>query len=460
MYHTTRRSVLRGSLALAAARTLVGPHFARAAATSASVWFTQGFVQDEDTSLRKAVADYEKQSGNKIELSITPFAPERQKIIAAITSGVVPDVMVSNPTEILHIYAWQDRWVDVSDVVDTQRAKFSDTALLSAQAYNSVTKKRGTYGVPVRAAVVPCHIWKSLVEKAGMKLEDVPKTWDAYFDFFKKVQDALRKQGERKVYGLGFQVTASGVDPYNLFMAFLVAYGGKDIVTRDGQLHLDDPRVKQAAIKAVAYLGGAYRDGYVPPSAINWNDADDNNAFHAKLMVMDVDGTLSTEVAIKEKHPEWYFNEIVTHGSPGYPNDNQGKPVPSIVGITNLLVPKGAKNVTVAKEFMKYFIQPKVIGEFVELGLGRWLPVMPALAKSAFWQNPKDPHLKGYVQQGLLGPTQPDYYVYNLAMAEVRNQQVWSTAMIDVAKEGAKPEAAIDKAFKRTEEIFAKYRVA
>ena len=113
-----------------------------------------------------------------------------------------------------------------------------------------------------------------------------------------------------------------------------------------------------------------------------------------------------------------------------------------------------------AKEFLKYFIQPKVIGEFVELGLGRWLPVMPALAKSPFWQNPKDPHLQGYVQQGLLGPTVPDYYVFNLAMAEVRTQHVWSMAMIDVAKEGVKPEAAIDKAFKRIEEIFAKYKIA
>jgi multiple sugar transport system substrate-binding protein len=293
-----------------------------------------------------------------------------------------------------------------------------------------------------------------------MKIEDVPKTWDAYFDFFKKVQDNLRKQGERKVYGIGFQVTANGVDPYNLFMAFLVAYGGQDVVTKDGKLHLDDPKVKEAAIKASAYLGGAYRDGYVPPSAINWNDADDNNAFHAKLMVMDVDGTLSTEVAIKAKHPEWYFNEIVTHGVPGYPNDNAGKPVPAIVGYTHGLIPKGAKNVTVAKEFLKYFIQPKVVGEFVELGLGRWLPVMPSLAKSPFWQNPKDPHLKGYVQMGLLGQTRPDYYVYNLAMAEVRTQHVWSMAMIDVAKDGAKPEAAVDKAFKRIDEIFKKYPMA
>jgi len=114
----------------------------------------------------------------------------------------------------------------------------------------------------------------------------------------------------------------------------------------------------------------------------------------------------------------------------------------------------------VAKEFLKYFIQPKVIGEFIELGLGRWLPVMPSLAKSPFWQDPKDPHLRGYVQQGLLGPTRPDYYVFNPAMSEVYSQHVWSMAMIDVAKEGAKPEAAVDKAFKRVEEIFAKYKLA
>src|SRR5262245_14700907 len=459
MAHLTRRSMLRGSVAPGANGLLAPPRFARAAAPTATVGSAQDAGQDQGVGLRKAVSDYEKASGNKIELSIIPFAPERQKIISAITSGVVPDMVDSNPGEILALYAWQDKWVDVSDVVETQKAQFSETALQSAQAYNNVTKKRGVYGVPLRAGVAPIHIWRPLVEKAGLKIEDIPKTWDAYFDFFKKVQDNLRKQGERKVYGQGFQVTANGVDPSTLFNAFLIGYGGKDIVTPDGKLHLDDPKVKQAAIKAAAYLGGAYRDGYVPPSAINWNDADDNNAFHAKLMVMDLDGTLSTEVAVKDKHPEWYFKEMVTQGI-GYPNDNAGKPVPSIVGFTTGLIPKGAKNVTVAKEFLKYFIQPKILGEFVELGLGRWLPVMPALAKTPFWQDPKDPHLRGYVQQGLLGPTMPNYYVFNPAMAEVYSQHVWSMAMIDVAKDGVKPDAAIEKAFKRIGQIFAKYPIA
>src|SRR5258708_33056048 len=129
MAYLTRRSVLRGSVALGAPRVFGAPHIAKAAATTATVWFAQGFVQDEDVALRKAVADYEKASGNKIELSIIPFAPERQKIISAITSGVVPDMIDSNPAEILQIYGWQDRWVDVSDVVETQKAQFSETAL-------------------------------------------------------------------------------------------------------------------------------------------------------------------------------------------------------------------------------------------------------------------------------------------------------------------------------------------
>jgi multiple sugar transport system substrate-binding protein len=452
-----RRSLLQGSLGFAAAGALAQPYIANAQAKTVTLWFAQGFVEDEDVALRKAVADYEKASGNKAELSIIPFAPMRQKIVSAITSGVVPDVTINNPAEILQLYAWQDKWIDTEDVVETQKAKFSQTALSAAQAYNDVTKKRAYYGVPIRGACVPCHTWKSLVEKAGMTMADRPRTWNAYFDFYKKVQDNLRKNGERKIYGLGFQVTANGVDPAALFNAFMHGYGGQGIVTPEGKLNLDE-RIREAAIKACEYLGGAYRDGYVPPSAINWNDADDNNAFHAKLMVMDVDGTLSTEVAVKEKHPEWYFDEMVSDGLL-YPTTNDGKPITCITAMLNAVIPKGAKNVPVAKEFLKFLIQPKVLQETVETGLGRNLPPMPELAKTPFWENPKDPHLKGYAHQGLLGPTQPDYYVYNPAMAEVYLQHVYSKAMIAVAKKGSKATDAIDVAFNEIKEIFTKYPI-
>jgi len=72
-------------------------------------------------SIKKIVADYEKASGNTIELSIMPFAPQRQKIVSAVTSGVVPDFFANNPAEIIALYAWDDKLVDVTDIVETRR---------------------------------------------------------------------------------------------------------------------------------------------------------------------------------------------------------------------------------------------------------------------------------------------------------------------------------------------------
>src|SRR5438552_3820218 len=223
----SRRSVLRNSLAVAAAGTLARPYVANAAATMAEVWWAQGFVQEEDVAFKKAVADYQKASGNTIELSIVPFAPLRQKTVSAVPSGG---------------------------------------------------------------------------------------------------------------------------DPNAVFNQFLIAYGGEGIVSKDGKLHLDDPKVREATIKALTYPATAYKDGFVPPGAINWNDADDNNAFHAKQIVMDLDGTISTEVAVLSQGKKNDYDDILTMG---LPLSNDGKPVPSKVTNPSGLIPKGAKTVAVAKDFLK-----------------------------------------------------------------------------------------------------------
>jgi len=456
MGNLSRRSVLRNSLAVAAAGTVARPFIANAAATSAEVWWAQGFVPEEDEALKKIVADYEKASGNTIDLSIIPFAPQRQKIVSAVTSGVVPDLFQNNPDEIMALYAWDDKLVDVTDVVDTQKEEFADTALLSAFCYNNVAKKRSYYGVPFAFGALPNHIWRPLVEKAGFKMEDIPKTWDAYYDFFKEVQKKLRTQGVRNVYGLGLQVTTNGNDPNNTFNYFLIAYGGQNIVTKDGKLHLDDPQVKEAVIKALTYPTTAYKEGFVPPGAINWNDADDNNAFHAKTIVMDLDGTISTEVAVLSQGKKEDYDDIATMG---LPLSNDGKPVPSIAGPACGLIPKGAKNVEVAKDFLKYLIQPKVDNELLKVGLGRNLPPMPSIVKKDAWWF-ADPHRASYANQALLGPTAPNFWALNPAYAQVQNEHVWGAAWADIMQGGLTPQAAAEKAFKRVEEIFAKYPIA
>jgi multiple sugar transport system substrate-binding protein len=452
-----RRLLIRGSLGLTATGVLARPHIANAAATTATVWQVQGFIPEEDEAFRKTVADYERASGNKIDLSVMPFMALNQKAISALTSGAVPDLIFHDaPATILPQNAWEDRLLDVSDVVEEQKSKLSETALLNSSFYNSVTKKRAFYMVPIKQAVAPFHIWGDLVTKAGFKLSDAPKTWDAFWDFFKPVQKELRAKGMRKIYAMGLQITTVGPNDGNgLFFHFLIANGGENMVTRDGKLHTDDAQVREAAIRSVEYMTNCYKDGYVPPEALTWNDADDNNAYHEKLFVMDLDGTLSTELAMIKNKKAYYEEAVVMD----LPNRNDGTPMSAPQGAGGGFIPKGAKNVAVAKDFMKYFMQPQVMNENLKGGLGRWVPVIPQIVKDdPWWLDTKDdPHRSPYVHEAVLGPTFPAYNGFNPAWGKINAEQLWGSAHADVIKNGMTPAAAVDKAFNRTEAIFAQF---
>jgi len=454
MANLTRRSVLRSSLAFGAAGTLARPYIANAAATTAEIWWVQGFAKEEDSAFIKMVTEYQKASGNKIDYSLIPFAPMRQKVVSAIQSGVVPDIMNTPDLEFGALNSWNDKLLDVSDIVETQKKDFIPIAIDSCFLYNGVTKRRSYSVVPLRITGWPFHIWGPMVEKAGYKISDLPNTWDAFLDFFKPVQDKLRAEGMRNIYAYGYQLTANGVDPIATYNAFLIAYGGKDIVTADGRLHTDDPQVRAAAAKAIERLTTPFKEGYVPPGVVNWNDADDNNAFHAKLMVMDFDGTISTEVAIYDKKED--YDAIVTRG---LPHGNDGKPLTAQIITDGAVIPKGAKNVAAAEEFLKYAVQPKVLNEWLKGGLGRFMLPIPEIVQSdPFWLK-EDPHRKAYAELTLLGPLMPIYEVYNPAIAELNAEHAFSVAMFDVMNNGLAPEQAVDKAFKRAEAIFAKYPI-
>ena len=459
MRKLSRRGVIADSLGIVAAGTIARPFIANAATTTASVWWTQGFVPEEDAAFRAMVAEYEKQSGNTIDASIIPFAPLMQKIVSSLTSGDVPDVMEHNTADatVIPQNAWKDTLVDLSDIVQPLKSQFHPAVVLGSRFYNSVTKKRGAYQAPYKTQVLPFHVWGSLIEKAGLKLADAPKTWDAFWDYFKPAQEKLRGQGMRGVYSLGLQPTTNGpADGNQLFTYFLAAYHGMGIVTPDGRPHLDDPAVKEAVIKGITFITTAYKQGYVPPGALDWSDADDNNAFHAKQIVMDLDGTISTELAMI--HDSEKYNDAVTLG---LPNDNDGKPIASPVGVSGAFIPKGAKNVAVAKEFVEYVVQPKVAGAYLKAGLGRWLPAIPDIVKNdPWWTDPKDPHRLSYVTQGVLGNTMPYHYAYNPGWAEANAAQIWGSAHANVIRENMTPQAAAEGALKRIGDILAKYPIA
>jgi multiple sugar transport system substrate-binding protein len=456
MEKLTRRSLLRASAGLAAAGTISRPYIANAAATTATVWWVQGFAQEEDIAFKAMVEDYQKASGNTIDYSIVPFAAMRQKEVAALTSGLVPDIIDLGDYFFGVLSAWNDQLVDLTDVIETQKSLFMPTALQTGFAYNNVTKKRGYYMIPNRMAVTPFHVWKSLLDKAGYKPSDIPKTWDAFLDFFPQVADKLRAQGQRNVYAYSVMISAAGFDHVGHFDHFMIAYGGKDLFTPDGKVHTDDPKIREAAVKVVTKLSTAFKSGFMPSALQNWNDNDDNNAFHSKLLVMDLDGTISTEVALWKQKDE--YNDILTLG---LPLDNDGKPVTSVFATQALVVPKGGPNLTVAKDFLKYSLEPKALAALLKAGLGRRLPPMTSIVENdkAYWLDPNNEPLAAYTRQGIYGPTIAPYEVFNPARAQVSTEHVFALAILDVINKGVTPEAAVDAAFKRCETIFAQYPI-
>ena len=425
-----RRSVIRGSLGLAAAGALARPYIANAAAKTATVWWAQGFVPEEDASFKQMVADYEKASGNKIDYSILPFVALGQKMVSALQTGDTPDVISYDGIQTtLVLNAWNGKLVDVSDVVATQEAHFTSTALLSTKLYNKTENRRAFYAVPYKCASEPFHVWSDLVEKAGYKMSDIPNTWDKRWDFFKPMQAKLRAQGMRSVYAFGLQMTTNGPsDGNNVFHGFLIANGGKGLVTPDGKIHLDDPQVKEAVIKTISYITSAYKQNYTPPGAISWNDADDNNGFHSKLFVMDFDGTLSTELAMIHRPKD--YNACVTLG---LPLGNDGKPIAGHGRRDRRLDPQGREEHRGRQGLHAIVIRPEVNNEYLKAGLGRWVPVFPELTQTdPFWLHHKDPHRAPYIEETLTRSVDtPTTSPITPAYAEVEAQQVWGQSYAD-----------------------------
>lgn len=428
---------------------------AAARAETLTVWWNKGFYEAEDNALHTMIDKWEKETGNKINLSFYSTADIATKVISGLASDSPPDIAYADTSDfaVAPQQAWNGNLADVSDVIEPVKDEYTKTALLSARLYNNADKKRSYYAIPLKQQALHNFYWRPLVEKAGFTSADVPMKWDEFWQFWRTVQDKLRQKGER-VYSMGLPMSTVDTDNYYTFNQYLLAYGG-EIVKEDGSLNLSD-QTRKAAIDCITFLTNAFKDGYVPPSAVNWGDADNNVAFFSKQIVMTSNATISIPVA-KFDDKQLYEHDIVTIGQPTAPDGSQ---MTSLVAVKVAMIPKHAQHVELAKSFMKFLVKPENLNEYLKGARGRWLPVMPKIVQDdPYWTDPSDPHRKVAVKQEVEGPTKPWPMAFNPAYAQVNAEEIWGKAEGDVIINGKTPEQAVDNAFARIKEIFAQYQV-
>jgi len=452
----SRRTALTG-IGMVGASALARPNLARAASGEVSVWWSQGFYPQENKAIIAAMEDWEKRSGVKVNLSFMTDPDLITKLIAGMQTGDVPDLVhcVTADRFLVPRAAWDDQLEDVTDVLDTQKAEFIPTALQASRYYNAKLKQYSNYTVGIKCSAMMNSVWRPLVEEAGFSVPNIPRTQDAYYDFFQGVQDKLRAKGKR-IFGLGYSMAAKEADAGNLFAAFLLAYGGQDVVLPDGKLNIDDSKVRKAVSTALERLTTPYQKGYVPPGAINWGDVDNNNAFYAKQVVMTPNATISIAVAQSDKTDQ-YYKEIITHGRP---LGNDGKPILGVLAVAPCFIPKGAKNLDAGKALLRDFIRPESLNTYLKETRARYLPVMMRIVKEdPYWTDPNDPHRPIAVETGLVLPTIPNWMNRNPAYSQVLSEQLWSQAEASITQKSMPVEKAVDEIAARMKVIFERYQI-
>jgi multiple sugar transport system substrate-binding protein len=230
---------------------------------------------------------------------------------------------------------------------------FDPNALNQAMLLNAQTGQKALYGLPMGRSSNHVHIWKSLLERAGFTLADIPREWNAFWSFWcDDVQPAVRRAlGRDDIWGVGLPMSGVFDTQFEFFQ--FVAASKADYVTRDGQLLIDDPKIRQKLVGVMDSYTAIYRKGCTPPASVAWGDIDNNKAFLAQTVVTVANETLSIPNALKRDRPDDYYRNSATIEWPLGPD---GEPFP-ITGVVHLAVVfRGGANVATAKQFVRFLV--------------------------------------------------------------------------------------------------------
>jgi multiple sugar transport system substrate-binding protein len=420
------------------------------------VWWEEGYYAQEDEAIREIIAAFEQSSGKQVELTFYEDAELLHKLGAALEAGRPPGFAFGvELSEYLAPWAFEDRLVDLSDGVGHFSDLFDSEVLGWVMVLNGRTEQKALYGLPIGRSTMHIHVWKSLLERAGLTLADIPKEWEAFWSFWcDRVQPAVRKAtGRGDIWGIGQPMSAQGVDANEAFLQFLAVYDA-DYVTRDGRLVIDDPEVRRNLVEAMDSYTRVYRKGCTPPDAVSWDSAGNNKAFLAQSVVMTLNQTLSIPNALKATRPEDYYENIETIEWPLGPS---GEPFPIFGMVAPAMAFKGGGQAAAAEEFVSFLVSQGWLAHYLNFSGERWLPPMPKLLDQPFWLDPSDPHRMASVIQVSSRPLALHYAAVSGDWRHDRAHQerVWAKAIHRVATEGISPEQAVDEAIVRIKQILS-----
>ena len=220
---------------------------------------------DEGNAIEKSqIEQWGKNLGIKVEVVSVNQNDTSKRVAAALQSGSMPDALTVG-YDLSKVMAANKQ---LAAVDDAYKAIGEDHGGWFKPIEKATTDKSwggSVYGVPLGFFGNILFQRSDLLKKAGVT--DAPHTWAEFSEQAAEITDAPH------VYGAGLAL--SNVLDGNLMTAIMQSFGGRVADDAGTTCTLDSPEVASF----LGWVTNLYKKGVIPPDAVTWDGAGDNNAY-------------------------------------------------------------------------------------------------------------------------------------------------------------------------------------
>lgn len=376
-----------------------------------TVWahpYTDGLGGEGDM-WKEIMANFEAETGVKVNFEQIPWANRDQKILTALSAKQGPDVFYVIPDQMPQ-YAEEGMLLDLSSYLSAEDLSGFVPSSLEA------TKWKGKqYGLPILQTAESLIYNVEIVKAIGEDPSKLPTTWDEFKVWAQKAVDA-------GYYAFSY---AGGGSLNNTLYPFLWQAGG-NVINENNEIMINN----EAGIKTFELINEMYTKGWIPQDSITALEHE-SLYYGGKLMAANGSGaSISTLLAEKP------FEFVI---APPLKETAQ-----ATYGTVGMFVGSGlSNNPDAAAAFIKYMTNADNQRKFNEIT--QYIPTQEA-AKDIFATQPYMAQLADYTQYAKPGIIHPQgRNIMPLIQAELQAMLEGKQSAEEAANKAA---AAIEKLLK------------
>jgi len=267
---TVRRADRQGALRrVVAGCLLIGLALAapvRVAAEATRIAISCGALGVERRLCEQAVAQWERRTGNQVEIVTTPnSSTDRLALYLQLLASGAPDIDVLQ-IDVVWVGMLASQLIDLAPWVNDAPAQHF------ASLIENDTVGGRLVALPWWTDVGLLYYRKDLLARHGFT---PPRTWQQLTETAAAIQRAERAAGRRGLWGFVFQGKAYEGLTCNA-LEWIDSFGGGTILDADGEVTVDNPRAVAALALAATWVGDI-----APPGVLNYDEEASRGVFQS-----------------------------------------------------------------------------------------------------------------------------------------------------------------------------------